>query len=1154
MLFKKKVLSSSVALALVGSTMPAFAQDEGLEIEEVIVEGGIRASLKKSMDIKRDTAGVADAISAEDMGKFPDTNLAEALQRVTGVSINRERGEGSKVTVRGFGPEYNMVTLNGRQMPTHSGTSRAFDFADIASEGISAVIVSKTGDATAPSGGIGSTINILTTKPLEAGMVRSLGVKSVVDTSVETGDKISPEIAGLFSETFADDKVGVSLSFSAQERNSAERFANVGGWRSQFATADLARYGTDWDTPNELQRHVNRPFSATFADAQLADAIAAVEANDKLNADKKQQEIARLNDERARHPDQDVNIHFEPCDVSTERCEHESISLPQSVGYNLTEYSSSRLNGQLTLQYRPVESVTATVDYTYSELDVENNYNDQSAWFGHQGALEQTSQWDTHPISTPLVYREVAQNADFAMGLGIQGFTNENESLGLNLDVFVNDRLRLNFDAHSSEAKSGANTDYGTSSLVTMASFNRTVSKVYFTEDLPILELGLDSDLEIDPNTNAIVLKNPITPNESDDPDYQGRTLYPSDMILTGSVFGNGKALMEIDQYRLTGTYDISDIASIDFGIEASEVSNKSVGSNVQRDTWGGISTPADLEHLFIDDNDTPDNPDDDQIIYSNMADNFENISGGDIDLRQKESFWADFNGIVETARSLDADYWTDPVDMQGTCDVNDPEFTQDFEGEEVKVNWYCAADGDKVNGHWDTDLRTTEETKAVFMQFSQEDDFTSIRAGFRWEQTDVESAASTPKYIRTLWKGGNEFSLEQEKDENGNGVTIFIPQTGKYSVFLPNLDIKMNLTDDLIGRISASKTITRPNYNDIKGGITSATSFKLGNIGAGTGSPDLLPIKSNNFDISAEWYYDEASYFSAGWFRKQTSNFIGTRSSQTTLENIFPGLTSVYSGGAWEKAWEVANAVDSTVTLNDANEIKKYLPEEPTPDAPLYSVNEDDVALDQALPADEQQGLVANGIQVFNLSYPFNEKDADVYGWEFNIQHNFGETGFGFIANYTNAWSDVGYVNTPTTEPCESQADRDAGKRCMITQFALSGLSDSANLIAFYDKDGLNARIAYNWRDDFFAGDGQSQGAFYDDNGDQIGNNPTFVKDYAQVDISASYEFSDNLTIFMDGINVTDEGYKNYGRTERQALRVGNTGPRYNLGIRYDF
>ena len=82
--------------------MPAMAQDTGLEIEEVIVEGGIRASLKRSMDVKRDSTGVVDAISAEDMGKFPDTNLAEALQRVTGVSNDRQRGEGSQVTVRGF--------------------------------------------------------------------------------------------------------------------------------------------------------------------------------------------------------------------------------------------------------------------------------------------------------------------------------------------------------------------------------------------------------------------------------------------------------------------------------------------------------------------------------------------------------------------------------------------------------------------------------------------------------------------------------------------------------------------------------------------------------------------------------------------------------------------------------------------------------------------------------------------------------------------------------------------------------------------------------------------------------------------------------------------------------------------------------------------
>ncbi|MFN3435730.1 MAG: TonB-dependent receptor plug domain-containing protein, partial [Sphingomonas sp.] len=107
---------STLAIA----TAPAFAQETETaapaEGEEIVVTG-IRASLEASAQIKRDAQGVVDAISAEDIGKFPDTNLAESLQRITGVSIDRSNGEGQFVTVRGFGPEYNLVTLNGRQMP-----------------------------------------------------------------------------------------------------------------------------------------------------------------------------------------------------------------------------------------------------------------------------------------------------------------------------------------------------------------------------------------------------------------------------------------------------------------------------------------------------------------------------------------------------------------------------------------------------------------------------------------------------------------------------------------------------------------------------------------------------------------------------------------------------------------------------------------------------------------------------------------------------------------------------------------------------------------------------------------------------------------------------------------------------------------------------
>ncbi|HAD16947.1 MAG TPA: TonB-dependent receptor, partial [Erythrobacter sp.] len=94
-------------------TSDEILQDDG----DVIIVSGIRASLQDAMNIKRNAVGVVDAISAEDIGKFPDTNLAESLQRITGVSIDRQNGEGSRVTVRGFGPDFNLVLLNGRQMP-----------------------------------------------------------------------------------------------------------------------------------------------------------------------------------------------------------------------------------------------------------------------------------------------------------------------------------------------------------------------------------------------------------------------------------------------------------------------------------------------------------------------------------------------------------------------------------------------------------------------------------------------------------------------------------------------------------------------------------------------------------------------------------------------------------------------------------------------------------------------------------------------------------------------------------------------------------------------------------------------------------------------------------------------------------------------------
>ena len=200
------------------------------------------------MEIKRDAAGVVDAISAEDIGKFPDTNLAESLQRITGISIERRDGEGAQVTARGFGPQFNMVTLNGRQIPGADafgaagqvaiggvdGGTRAFNFSQLASEAISALEVYKTSQANVPSGGIGATINIQTDKPFNhTGMVASAGAKAVSDESQPFDNDITPELSGIFSCTNDDKTFGVGMSASYQKRHGGSVQATENYWNIQ---------------------------------------------------------------------------------------------------------------------------------------------------------------------------------------------------------------------------------------------------------------------------------------------------------------------------------------------------------------------------------------------------------------------------------------------------------------------------------------------------------------------------------------------------------------------------------------------------------------------------------------------------------------------------------------------------------------------------------------------------------------------------------------------------------------------------------------------------------------------------------------------------------------------------------------------------------
>src|SRR5271170_1676984 len=210
---------SLTALSVPGTASADTAADNSDQLTEIVVTG-LRASLQKSLDIKRESDGIVDAISSEDIGKFPDSNLATAMERIPGVTVSRQAisltgtggtssgGGSTQITVRGFGPQFNETLFDGREVPTAIGnTGRGFDFGSVGSDFVGQVDVLKTPDASLSSGAIGATVNIKYPKPLDHPGMQLAGMVSGDDSTGQNSAK--PNGGLLFSDTFADDRIGI---------------------------------------------------------------------------------------------------------------------------------------------------------------------------------------------------------------------------------------------------------------------------------------------------------------------------------------------------------------------------------------------------------------------------------------------------------------------------------------------------------------------------------------------------------------------------------------------------------------------------------------------------------------------------------------------------------------------------------------------------------------------------------------------------------------------------------------------------------------------------------------------------------------------------------------------------------------------------------
>lgn len=968
-MYKKSKISTavlSILATLAGSNAVNAQQTDANADAEVIEIRGIRGSMARAMDVKKESSGVVDAISAEEIGKFPDTNVAESLQRISGVSIDRSGGEGQLITVRGFGPQFNTVLVNGRQVASEN-LSRAFSFDTIASELVSGLDVYKTSTATTQSGGVGSTININTAKPFAINGFKVAGsVKGVYDNNSE---ETTPQVSGLISNTFNDDTLGVLFAASYQARDTRLNQAQMDGW--------LENVGVPNPQTESGQAWTGNVFS------------------------------------------------------------------PRNYDHKVTFEERTRTNLNLVLQYAPNDDMVLTADALYSEFDVKTNATSYGHWFtapNIQGVNDDGSLFDSNgdrvrpTVDANGTLIDLYQEVGLATDMHAKKFDRltQTTSVGLNLEWNVSDNLSLDFDLSHSKAERDANNGGGDQlSLIGYA------NRVRFQVDDSILPVA---SMFAEPNSNIYSgqqeLDGAITTAADGFASYDP-SLTPagvSDLLDPANsrahvMLRRGWAVEDkVTQFKIDGEWlgTSEGLSKAKFGVQYS-----SETKNLTRWDNEGVG----IHCTYCGYPDLPVIPADQQYVFNAGSDFLADVSG---------------SGRMPTS-------WL----------AHDGE--QNFMFLE---QYYASTNGQSISFdavRRNNSYEVKEDTLAAYLEVDFEGELSDMpfyaTGGIRIESTDTTvNGTEAPVTGLTI--------LDQTEMLAQFGQAQAINAGNDYDVILPNISFKLELTEDLILRTAASKTITRPTLSSMSPVTVITTTRQGGDLTSTSGNPELQPFESDNFDLSLEWYYGDASYASVGFYKKEVSNFIvNSQQPRTFITSSGSELTDPSTG--------------SDASAADAND----------------------------------------SVAVFTNTLPNNGEKASVDGIELAWQHTF-ESGFGFLTNATLANSDAELDPTDINQV-----------------FALTGLSDSFNLVGFYESGPFQIRLAYNWRDEFVQSLTQSQG-----------DGPTIVEDYQQWDLSTSYDVSDNLTVFLEGINLTEEYVHKRGRFDNHLLLVEDSGRRIAFGIRGNF
>ena len=1001
-------------MVLLPFTTFAIAQDaeEEAEVEEIVTTG-IKSSLKDAIDIKRKNVGVVDAISAEDIGKFPDGNLAESLSRLVGVTTERSNDEGTKISVRGLGPEFNLVTLNGRSMPTVPGRyvgGRSFNFGDISSHGISAVEVYKSANATLPTGGLGSTVNMVTTKPLDIDRdtIGSFAVKAYDHTK---GDSITPEVDFVYAtKNVADDiSWGFSISGSHQDRENRQDGTNEIPWVPMYAENIWWRVPGSSNITNNNQR----------ADGDYF--------------------------------------------------------YPEYLNYRFKENTRVRNNAQTAFQVE-LGKVRATLDYTWSDVVFTSEGMQFGTYLGGWNNREMVinergvaiSGMETH-AGDPWYGESFTNMVTWAEN------KSTNKSVGLNIEIAATDSLTLEVDYHNSSAAKKGNPDGSWAD--NFVSFSGATWPGFGDGGIDGdagLNAGSLFDRRFDFNNPVGGLSYKMRRYTCCDSGFYqvgGDKFEGQDMAgREGSIVYEDKR-SDNSQLQFNGTWDnesgmfMDSLVSVDFGV--SRLKQKFLAQKYRNDMRGsshlGPGNPIMLAYALWDDSAftqvTFDN-----FLGSGTGTHFLSISPEQAQYLFERTGWASSAQLDPGSQWFMAsspDTWectaNDAVDAQGN------------------PNGLIGADGNPTTsrgvmciGGVDSDESVSETIESIYANFNFEHTTETggeLRAqlGLRYEDVERSSVGVAALPLTTIW-GWLDHKYQDvlygpAAGNQGINMIDSAPQTfvdvGSSDSFLPNLNVSYEFAENQLVRFSASKTLSRPALETLSSSFTMSTFVPFQPRQVFAGNPNLQPYTAENFDISYEYYYKEGSYFAVNYFRKDISDYHGSGQGTTSFNGVYDvtagplgDVLDPDASFADEAGWTIPAIDDIPDTAWFLNTNRTYkCPADMAASGRCVGSQLDGNAIFIASAAD---GDPLYGFEVFQ---PVNKYEGTLDGIEVAIQHLF-ENNFGVLANAT-------FVG----------GDTDVDPDYIGEQFALPGFGDAANFSVFYEDEMYSVRLSYNLKAETYAG-----------------------------------------------------------------------------------